>query len=198
MIMMKRINAHRLRLLPVAIGFWLVLFFPFQTKGHDPEQLTSLATNVILSQTTGLKPEIYDAVTDGCMKWPTGVQKIAEETLAQSDLFDPDSAKLLQIIANGYAQEGSGYCFVNIDIIYDEIGNLYFDNGVKEYGALARFDVWRTSFMIADRREKMQSIIQARVGNAVEELVNDINRSKEIVQENDSEFREEFILLHGD
>ena len=75
---------------------------------------------------------------------------------------------------------------------------IYFDNGVKEYGALARFDVWHTSFMIADRREKMQSIIQARVGNAVEELVNDINRSKEIVQENDSEFREEFILLHGD
>jgi hypothetical protein len=183
-----------MRCFGLAFALFYFLLIPGMGKADEVMRLTSLAPNVLLARTSSVSVEIYDGVTDGCMKWPTGVLQSAQDGLSQAGLFVSESSRVLQIVANGYGEAGTNLCFVNIDLILDEVADVYFQEASEKYAALVRFDIWKTSFMISGDREDMQGEIQSRIGRAIEAFVSDINRSKEIVLEEDPEYYEKFIL----
>ena len=164
------------------------------TSAAEPKRLTAFAPNILLADTNELSVKIYDGVTDGCMKWPTGVQQTAEDGLRKAGFFKASSQRLLQIIASGYVEEGTNLCFVNIDLIVDELGDVYFNKGGQVYSAFVRFEIWKASFMVSGPREGMQAEILTRVGLAVEALEQDILRSRDLVKKEDNEYFDNFIL----
>jgi hypothetical protein len=180
------------------LGLILALGIAGAAQGHEIKRLTSLAPTVLLAQTKSLGVVINDGVTDGCMKWPTGVLRSAQGALEAKGIYAEDAPRNLQINASGYKQAGADNCYVNVDLILDDLADIYLNNGAQDYAAFVRFDIWRTSFMISGARDSMQNDIQSRVGQAVEELVNDIERSKTILRENDADFYDDFILMNVD